>query len=66
MPIIPIVISGLVSSLVGFVVSNVTQKPVIEINSAEVSENKKEEKIMSAIFYMACGYLATVLIKGNK
>lgn len=66
MPIVPIVVSGLVSSLVGFVVSNITQKPVIEINSAEVSEGKKEEKIMSAVFYMACGYLATVLLKGNK
>lgn len=66
MPIVPIVVSGLVSSLVGFVVSNITQKPVIEINSAEVSEGKKEEKIMSAVFYMACGYLATVLLKGSK
>lgn len=59
-----IVISALASSVVSFVVSNITQQPAVTINTTTPTDTEKDELFFwkSALF-LAIGYIAYSTLK---
>lgn len=59
-----IVVSALASSVVSFVVSNITQQPAVTINTIKPTDTEKDELLFwkSALF-LAIGYIAYSTLK---
>lgn len=59
-----IVVSALASSVVSFVVSNITQQPAVTINATTPTNTEKDELFFwkSALF-LAIGYMAYSTLK---
>jgi len=62
-----VLLASLASSVISFTISNVTSKPAITINQADVSpETSKELQFFKIGFFALTGLLAVYLLKKVK